>query len=73
MKDKLERTLSYSHPLGMILASSLHQDMISNETFVKMMDMINISELEEFEKLLPNKSIEELAKDTAKEFNFRIK
>lgn len=71
LKDELEKALSYSHPLGMILASSLHQDMISNEDFVKMMDMINISELDEFEKLLPNKRVEELAKDTVREFNLK--
>lgn len=69
--SKFADNLSYVHPLGMMIAASLHQDGISNEGFVELIDKINILEIHEFERLLPQKSGTELVNDTVKEFNFQ--
>lgn len=71
--NEISGGLSYSHPLGLIWASTLHQDHISNEDFNNLIKNINILELEEFEKLLPRKSMDELVDSTIKEFDFKRK
>lgn len=71
--NEISASLSYSYPLGLIWASSLHQDHISNEKFNNLIKNINILELDEFEKLLPEKRIDELAMSTVKEFDFKRK
>ncbi len=67
-----QEVLDYKHSLGMIQATSLHQDGISNEDFVNLIETINTVEIDEFEKLLPQKTKIELARDTANEFNFQF-
>lgn len=68
----LKDSLSYIHLLGMIKGASLHQDGISNNIFVELIDTINTIEIDEFERLLPRKSDIELSNDTIKEFSFKM-
>lgn len=62
---------SYVYPLGLTWASSLHQDNISNEDFVTLMEVVNTVEVTEFEKFLPTKSPIELATAAGKEFSLK--
>ncbi len=71
IEDDLAHSLSYKHPLGMIKAASMHQDRISNKDFSKLIDTINLMEINDFEMMLPQKSKIELANDTIKEFSFK--
>lgn len=71
--NEISESLSYTHPLGLIWASALHQDHISDEEFNNLIKNINTLELEEFERMLPRKSMDELADATIKEFNFKRK
>lgn len=66
-----KNALSYQHPLGMIHASSLHQDDISNKAFVHLIDTINTVELSQFERFLPKKTSSELIDATVSEFGFQ--
>lgn len=63
--------LSYIHPFGLIWASSLHQDNISNKDFCNLIKIINTMEIQEFEKILPLRSSIELATATKKEFSLK--
>lgn len=71
-EPQIEICLDYQHPLGMIKAASLHQDQISNDYFSYLIDIINTVEVDEFEKILPQKTIPELVTDAANEFNFQL-
>lgn len=62
---------SYVYSLGLAWASSLHQDNISNDDFVKLIEVINTVEVTEFEKIFPSKNPMELASATEKEFSLK--
>ncbi len=63
--------LSYRYLLGMIWAAFLHQNSISNDEFVLLIDHINDLDVEDFENLLPQKSPIELATSIKKEFCYK--
>lgn len=71
--DDLKSSLSYIHPLGLAHASSLYKNGITDQEFVELIEAINQIEIEEFEELLPKRSNEELARDTADVFSFQRK
>ena len=69
LSGNLEKGLSsYVYPLGLVYASSFHQDGISNEEFCKLIQTVNTVEVQEFETMLPNKSSTELIDAIKKEF-----
>lgn len=69
-RNSYQKCLHYQHPLGMFLAASLHQADISNQEFVFLIESINMVSAEEFQKMLPQKSIIEIANDTVSEFDY---
>lgn len=71
--DDVKTCLSYIHPLGMAHASSLYKNGITDQEFVELIEAINRVEIDEFEELFPQRSAQELARDTADVFNFSKK
>jgi len=70
-RTSYQKCLHYQHPFGMIQACSLHQNRISNEEFIHLIEIVNTVDVEEFERHLPKKSLLSLAEETACEFEFQ--
>lgn len=70
--DRLEQYVDeYKHILGLGVASFLHQKGISSEEFVQLIEIINTVETDEFEKLLPKMSEDDLVYATKKEYCYK--
>lgn len=74
LKNKPEniiKYLDYTHPFGTIFASFLHKKGISNNDFVKLINQVNKVELNEFSKMLPDVTYNDLIDKTKEEFSLK--